>query len=74
LYVDYHFASFIIIIKSIFMVYYVGPLQDLNSPQCQRLLSRHVPFAMLNAEQIAKLKGGDCVELDSKHVSIVMAG
>jgi len=47
------------------------PLQEINSPQCRRLLSRNVPFAMLDVEQMAKLKDGGCVEIDGEGMRVV---
>ena len=47
------------------------PLDDENSPKCQRLRSRDVPFAMLGGEQIADIKDGDRVEVESDLMRVV---
>ena len=46
-------------------------LQDESSPQCRRLSSRGVPFAMLDAERMADLKDGDQVEIEGDRMRIV---
>ncbi len=47
------------------------PLQDENSPQCRRLRSRAVPFAMLDAERMADLRDGDHIEIESDRMRVV---
>ena len=46
-------------------------LQDESSPQCRRLSSRGVPFAMLDTERMADLKDGDHVEIEGDRMRIV---
>jgi hypothetical protein len=47
------------------------PLQDENSPQCRRLSGRNASFAMLDAERMANLKDGDCVEIECDRMRVV---
>lgn len=47
------------------------PLQDENSPQCRRLSGRSASFAMLDAERMANLKDGDCVEIEGDRMRVV---
>jgi hypothetical protein len=47
------------------------PLQDEDSPQCQRLRGRRVPFAMLDAEMMDQLKDGDHVVIERNRTRIV---
>jgi hypothetical protein len=47
------------------------PVQDETSPQCRRLASRNVPFAMLDAGRMAELKDGDHVEIESDRTRVV---
>ena len=46
-------------------------LQDENSPLCQRLRGRRVPFAMLDAGMMAQLKDGDHVVIEKNRTRIV---
>ena len=46
-------------------------LQDESSPQCRRLSSRCVPFAMLDARRMADLKDGDQVEIEDDRMRCV---
>ena len=48
------------------------PVQDINSPQCQRLIGRDISFAMLDPEQMANLKNGDLVVIEDTQTRIVV--
>jgi hypothetical protein len=48
------------------------PLQDENSPQCRRLNSRSVPFAMLAPERMAELKDGDHIVIEANRTRAVV--
>jgi hypothetical protein len=47
------------------------PLQDENSPQCRRLISRGIPFAILAAKRMADLKDGDHIEIEAGLTRVV---
>ena len=47
------------------------PLQDPESPQCRRLRSRGVPFAMLDDERMADLSNGDQIMVSPNRVKTV---
>lgn len=47
------------------------PIQGKRSPQCRRLTSRGVPFAMLDADSMAGLKDGDHVEIEADRMRVV---
>jgi hypothetical protein len=47
------------------------PRQDESSPQCLRLSSRGVPFAMLDAQRMADLKDGDHIEIEGDRTRVV---
>ena len=45
--------------------------QDEGSAQCRRLIGRHVPFAMIDADRMAELKDGDQIEVEAGLTRIV---
>jgi hypothetical protein len=47
------------------------PRQDESSPQCLRLSSRGVPFAMFDAQGMADLKDGDHIEIEGDRTRVV---